>query len=143
VGQATREEIDIIHKGENYQWGYEEGTTKGVIPRPATIVGTEKTPVWDYEHTVGKAVIAAGVYRGSLFPELYGKFIFSDFIVGQLWTATPSSADAGPYQAAVNGTGFASAQGNGYHIDQIGQLTAGFSNGINSYLLDKKGNILL
>jgi uncharacterized repeat protein (TIGR03806 family) len=147
VGQSTREEIDIIHKGDNHQWGYTEGTTNGVIPKPATIIGTEVKPIWDYDHTTGKAVIGAGVYRGNQFPELYGKYIFSDFGMGALWTATPESGYAGAYTPGLNnGAVFAnggSAHGNGYRIDKIGQLTSGFPNGINSYLLDKKGNILL
>ena len=68
-------------------------------------------------------MIGAGVYRGSQFPELVGKYIFSDFLGGQLWTAESVST--------------------GYNVEQIGSVTSGFPNGINSYLLDSKGNILM
>ena len=123
VGQGQREEIDIVNKGDNHQWAYMEGTVSGLINRPSVIIGNETPPIWDYPHTVGQAVIGAGVYRGNKFPELFGKYIFSDFISGILWTATASSS--------------------GYDIDEIGSVTSGFPNGINSYLLDSKGDILL
>ncbi len=125
VGQADREEIDRIFKGDNHQWGYTEGLIGGVIARPGTIIGNEAPPVWDYDHNTGAAVIGGGVYRGDKFPELYGKYIFSDFITGRLWTATPS-ATAGEYD-----------------IEDLGQLTSNYGGGVNSYRLDSKGDILL
>jgi uncharacterized repeat protein (TIGR03806 family) len=123
VGQSEREEINVVRKGDNHQWGWAEGLVPGVIAKPAQIIGREVPPIWDYDHTVGKAVIGAGVYRGAKFPELYGKYLFSDFMSGKLWTATPV--------------------GESYEIDEIGELTSDFANGINSYLLDKHGDILL
>jgi uncharacterized repeat protein (TIGR03806 family) len=123
VGQSEREEIDIVRKGDNHQWGWAEGFTTGVIPKPAQIIGTDTPPIWDYDHTVGTAVIGAGVYRGEKFPELIGKYIFSDFGSGRLWTASPLD--------------------DGYMIEDLGELTSGFGAGINSYLLDSKGDILL
>ena len=123
VGQSSREEISIARRGDNHQWGYREGNVAGVIPEPANVIGTPAPPVWDYPRSQGQAVIGAGVYRGDLFPELVGKYIFSDFVSGRLWTAT--------------------GNGGTYDIDQIGEVTAGFPNGINGYLLDSKGNILM
>ncbi len=124
VGQSDREEIDLVQKGDNHQWGFLEGTLAGPIPRPAKIIGKEVPPVWEYDHAIGKAVIGAGVYRGDQFPELVGKYLFSDFITGLLWTATPQPNAA-------------------YKVDKIGEVTSDFPNGINSYLLDTKGNIML
>ena len=120
VGQSTMEEINISRSGDNHQWGYGEGTGPGLIPKPANIIGNEALPVWAYPRSDGQAVIGAGVYRGSKFPELIGKYLFSDFISGKFWTATP-----------------------GGDVEQIGTVTAGFPNGVNSYLLDSKGDILM
>ena len=123
VGQSAMEEINISRRGDNHQWGYAEGTVGGVIPRPANIIGNEAPPVWAYPRSEGQAVIGAGVYRGSKFPDLIGKYLFSDFLTGNLWTAA--------------------ADGNSSSIEQIGTVTAGFPNGVNSYLLDSKGDILM
>ena len=120
VGQTAMEEINISNLGDNHQWGYAEGTGAGLIPKPANVIGNEAPPIWAYPRSQGQAVIGAGVYRGSKFPELIGKYLFSDFISGNLWTATP-----------------------GGDVAQIGTVTAGFPNGVNSYLLDSKGDILM
>jgi uncharacterized repeat protein (TIGR03806 family) len=123
VGQSDREEIDLVRKGDNHQWGWQEGLVPGVIAKPAQVIGNETPPIWDYDRAQGNAVIGAGVYRGEKFPELIGKYLFSDFMTGRLWTATPV--------------------GESYAIDEVGELTSGFASGVNSYLLDSKGDILL
>ena len=46
-------------------------------------------PVWDYEHDSesGYGSVTGGfVYRGQNVPELYGKYVYGDFIMGQLWS---------------------------------------------------------
>ena len=116
VGFLEREEVNVVTRGDNHQWAYKEGTIDGAIPPPSNIIGNSAPPVFEYDHSVGRAVIGAGVYRGSQFPELVGKYIFSDFLGGQLWTAESVST--------------------GYNVEQIGSVTSGFPNGINSYLLD-------
>ena len=45
-------------------------------------------PVWDYEHDSdsGYGSVTGGfVYRGSNVPELYGKYVYGDFIMGKIW----------------------------------------------------------
>ena len=120
VGQAAMEEINISRSGDNHQWGYREGTVDGVIDRPDNVIGNEAPPLWAYGRDLGRAVIGAGVYRGNKYPELFGRYLFSDFLSGNLWTST------------TNGD-----------VEQIGTVTAGFPNGINGYLLDSKGDILM
>jgi hypothetical protein len=39
-------------------------------------------PVAEYDHNDGVAVIGGFVYRGSLFPQLQGKYIFGDWTAG-------------------------------------------------------------
>ena len=120
VGQDSMEEINIIERGDNHQWGYMEGTVAGPIPRPGNVIGNEKPPVFAYPRSDGQAVIGAGVYRGDKYPELFGLYLFSDFISGNLWTTT------------IDGD-----------AEQIGTLSAGFPRGVNSYLMDSKGDILM
>ncbi|MCH7879839.1 MAG: dockerin type I repeat-containing protein [candidate division Zixibacteria bacterium] len=47
-------------------------------------------PVYEYFHAdngvfTGRSITAGYVYRGSI-PDLYGKFVFGDFIAGKVWT---------------------------------------------------------
>ncbi len=80
----------MVFKGSNHQWAYKEGSLPGLIAQPNPILGIESPPVCEYDRTVGRAIIGAGVYRGALYPGLVGKYLFSDFIGGQLWTLEPS-----------------------------------------------------
>jgi len=126
VGKHRTEEINIVNKGDNHEWPYKEGVGVGPFPELTSSIGNPAPPVWEYQHDVGKAVIGAGVYRGSRYPELVGKYLFSDFVSGHLWTATPD----------VNGV-------NGADVEQVGDIGSGWGNGIVSYLLDSKGQILM
>src|SRR5690606_4598025 len=73
VGQGTREEVDIIEKGGNYQWAYREGTIAGPKSKPNPLIGADKPPVHDYSRTLGNCVIGGYVYRGSEHPSLFGR----------------------------------------------------------------------
>ncbi len=91
VGQQHREEVNIAFPGSNHQWSYSEGKLareetylKGKKPSP--YLGTEAPPIWDYPHLHGDTCVIGGfVYRGSAFPELYGKYIYGDNGSGRIW----------------------------------------------------------
>jgi uncharacterized repeat protein (TIGR03806 family) len=85
VGQSAREEIDLVQKGKNYGWDFREGFIPGpnTNPVPAGVVFTD--PVLDYPPTDGKSIIGGVVYHGSQLPELAGKYIFGDYVTGNLW----------------------------------------------------------
>lgn len=89
VGQATREEVDIITSGGNYGWNTMEGT---FCYDPAT--DCDKTglelPVYDYSRSLGASVTGGYVYRGSALPELYGRYIFGDFSSGRIFALLKS-----------------------------------------------------
>ena len=123
VGRFKREELNLITKGANHQWPFREGTIAGPDNPPGTVLGRSTPPVWDYSHEVGVAVILGGVYRGERHPELVGKVLFSDFKEGHLWTATK--------------------RGGGHEVERIGQISAGWSNGVSAYLMDSKGQVLM
>jgi glucose/arabinose dehydrogenase len=86
VGQNLWEEIDIIESGKNYGWNKMEGfqcygtcdtTGKGFT-----------RPIFDYSHSVGASVTGGFVYRGSLLPGLYGKYVYADYSFGTVWALT-------------------------------------------------------
>src|SRR5262245_53504488 len=96
VGQNTIEEIDRLQIGGNFGWAQKEGDflfnrvtgpggNAGTVGARSPglpmglidpIVGTQGT--LEYDHGDGISVTGGFVYRGSLLPELFGKYIFGD-----------------------------------------------------------------
>ncbi len=84
VGQDTWEEIDIIRRGGNYGWSLREAMhpfgPNGSPPRPDLI-----EPIWEYHHNIGKSITGGNVYRGKHVPELFGAYLYGDYVSGQVW----------------------------------------------------------
>lgn len=88
-GQSTREEIDILVPGANYQWGWREGTVAGPKAPPAVTNGFEKLPLWDYGRDQGGCAIGGYVYRGVEHAGfLTGKYIWADNVSGNVFGIT-------------------------------------------------------
>ena len=96
VGQNSREEVNLIVRGGNYQWAYLEGTIAGPNARPSTILGTDRPPVYDYPHADGNACVIGGyVYRGLQHAaDLSGKYIFGDNFSARIWALSYNPAGA-------------------------------------------------
>jgi glucose/arabinose dehydrogenase len=88
VGQNRFEEIDIIEKGGNYGWRILEAnecyegsgcSRSGVIP-----------PVWAYRQgsDTGASVTGGYVCRDKTLPALTGKYIYGDYVSGNIWALT-------------------------------------------------------
>lgn len=79
VGQNTWEEINIIKKGGNYGWGDMEGNTC-FRDRPNCSTANKIKPIYVVNHNTGACSITGGyVYRGAQYPQVYGKYFFTDF----------------------------------------------------------------
>ena len=88
VGDSSREEVDLVEKGANYQYNYREGTRGGTTGKPARILGREAPPVHEYSHWQGTAVIGGYTYRGAEHArDLGGKYVFGDNS-GRVWALT-------------------------------------------------------
>ena len=85
VGQIEREELDVLARGANYQWGAREGLAAGPQPVPATPIGIWTDPILELQREEAQSLIGGYVYRGRRFPELWGKYIFGDFGTGNIW----------------------------------------------------------
>lgn len=86
VGQNAIEEIDIVTRGANYGWPRFEGTR---LFRSATaLAGTapHTPPVFEYDHSLGVAVIGGYVYRGARIAALIGDYIYGDYASGTVWS---------------------------------------------------------
>jgi uncharacterized repeat protein (TIGR03806 family) len=97
VGEVSWEEVDYLPAGtpggKNFGWSFCEGTHDYNGNSCASI--TSVPPVIEYPHqnnaTGGFAVMAGFVYRGDLFPQLYGAFIYGDEVSGNVWAYNPSN----------------------------------------------------
>ncbi len=86
VGQNAVEEIDLITKGGNYGWRLMEGnrrygSSKHKAPTPPI------PPVIDILQSTGLARSITGgyVYRGSKIQNLIGKYLYGDYVTGNIW----------------------------------------------------------
>ena len=90
VGQDSMEEIDfqphVFTELANYGWRCFEGTlpyiTTGCGPMSDYV-----SPVYAYKHSIqnGCSVTGGYVYRGLKYPNLFGKYIFTDACSGRIW----------------------------------------------------------
>ncbi len=91
VGQNTYEEIDFQPAndtgGQNYGWKCREGLhAYGGCSTPASEF-TE--PIAELSHTNGVVSVTGGyVYRGTQYAKLFGKYIFTDYGNGTIYTVT-------------------------------------------------------
>ena len=128
VGAGAWEEVNVMDApGLNFQWNYKEGNGAGYRATPSPLIGTERGPLYPYDHGIGNCIIGGYVYRGTAIPELVGKYIFGDN-GSQLYYALE-------YDAATQ---------TATSIQQIGQGRAGtIWNGISSFGVDSSGELLL
>ena len=84
-GDRRREEINVVERGANCGWAYAEGTLltesfdENSAGRPEKLLGRETWPIFEYQRDAAhRCVIGGHVYRGRLFPELFGHYIYAD-----------------------------------------------------------------
>ena len=82
IGQNAWEEIDIIVKGGNYGWNIREG--KHDFEASETNAPL-LDPVVEYGRNEGISVTGGYVYRGERMPELYGAYIYADYVTSRVW----------------------------------------------------------
>jgi len=102
VGQDKYEEADIITKGGNYGWAWWEGTNTPPSGVTTAILNATPMPVnpinpfVTYGHgsatNLGNAIIGGVVYRGANLPQLYGNYVFGDYVDGNIWAIPAAQA---------------------------------------------------
>jgi len=94
VGQGVREEVSFEAAGGdggiNYGWRLKEGFECFSPSTNCDTAGVLTDPIFQYVHTFsspGRCSITGGyVYRGCAIPELQGKYFFSDYCTGEVWS---------------------------------------------------------
>ena len=102
VGQSTWEEVNFqsfkSKGGENYGWNHYEGNQqfknnkaiKNVV-MPVFEYSNDMNYVkvlvgWDDNGLDGCSITGGYVYRGQDIPEIYGRYFFSDYCSGNIWS---------------------------------------------------------
>jgi len=86
VGQNQFEEINIIKKGGNYGWSFEEGFHSKTIRQDDPPEGlTFIDPIHEYDRNAGISITGGYHYQGSAVPGLKGLYIYADWGLGNIW----------------------------------------------------------
>lgn len=127
VGGSAREEVNFqpaaASAGRNYGWAVMEGNT--CFEHDDLVCNAEGliSPIAEYDHAQGCAVVGGAVYRGNRIPALQGAFLFADFCRGEIWGLKQLNVDpAGQTEPVWRSARLANA---GFPISSIGQDEAG------------------
>ncbi len=84
VGNSSLEEVNLVEKGGNYGWVEWEGVRCTLEIDPCVEEGYH-FPLHTYGRASGKSINVGYVYEGAALPDLEGKLIFLDFMLGNIW----------------------------------------------------------
>ncbi|MEM9864773.1 MAG: PQQ-dependent sugar dehydrogenase [Myxococcota bacterium] len=103
VGQNSFEEVNVVERGANYGWPILEGVTC-VNAESCDTAGLVEPRVV-YGRNLGQSVTGGFVYRGSAIPEWTGRYIYGDFMVGNVFSVgtEPGSEPEREFEALHHG----------------------------------------
>ncbi len=102
VGQDLFEEIDIVSAGDNLGWVVREAA-HCFSPAAGCPSDGFVDPIFEYGRHDGSSVTGGHVYLGRSMPGLHGKYLFADFVSGNLWALVLPSDSAGKGEAELLG----------------------------------------
>jgi hypothetical protein len=122
VGQDALEEINRVAgttAGVNYGWSRCEGTNVYHGPGPCTSGGLTG-PISQYGHTLGCAVTGGYVYRGEIYTDMIGEYVFGDFCSGRIWTITHGTSTRVQHRDTTLGiSSFGESEGGEIYMTDI------------------------
>ena len=104
-------------------WSRFEGTQtyNSNIPLGGGVAHTP--PLYQYDHSLGVAIIGGYVYRGSRFASLFGRYLYTDYGSGTVWAIDTDGQNNTQLTTAVNPTSFGEDNaGELYVVAQNGRL---------------------
>ncbi|MBP6699582.1 MAG: PQQ-dependent sugar dehydrogenase, partial [Flavobacteriales bacterium] len=142
VGQNAWEEVDFWpagdNSGPNFGWRCYEGDT------PFNTQGCQGMSNYEFPVTTHENVATGGtwcssiggrVYRGTVWPHLYGRYIYTDYCAGEFWVIRPDGSGGWIDELGLN------SGSQGYVViaeDVNGEIYAGnTSNGQVKKIVDK------
>jgi glucose/arabinose dehydrogenase len=138
VGQGAQEEVDRVpagqHTGPNFGWRCYEGTapynTAGCAGAASYVA-----PIYQHLHSDGSCSLIGGfVYRGSAYPSLYGKYIYTDYCHGRIHALQPNGSGGWTSSTLMASGSFGLS---GFGEDAAGELyVCNTSSGIISRIVD-------
>jgi glucose/arabinose dehydrogenase len=134
VGQDSREEIDFepaLQGHKNYGWRLKEGVNCYNPSSNCDPMGITTSPILDYGHGLGCAVMGGYVYRGSAIPGLRRSYLYGDDCSGRIWRTTVTGGTASPPSELTSDLG-----SSGMKISSFGQDAAG-----EVYVVDLGGDV--
>ena len=105
VGQNAWEEIDLITRGGNYGWRIREAAhpfREGAAADPLI------DPVVEYpqrrgRELIGMSVTGGYVYRGKAIEQLYGVYLYADYVTGRVWALRRSDGANSAHREVFRG----------------------------------------
>lgn len=94
VGQDRWESVYVTRRGANHGWAFREGAIAGAKSgMPAGFMTNPDfnyvPPVFTYAHgsgaDKGNSLTGGFVYRGTRLAQLFGAYVFSDYVSGNVW----------------------------------------------------------
>ena len=133
-GHRTIEHIVRVETGRNYGWAVKEGSflwdpisgeaTLDPDPDPSFT-----PPLAEYDHNGTRqafgSAIGGFVYRGAQIPALYGRYVFLDFVAGELISMDPNSGALELLPVDPNGVQPMIRSGITWGEDEQGELYVG------------------
>ena len=115
VGEGGFEEINLITRGGNYGWSFREGAHPGSKSGTEPPGFTSLDPIFEMPHInapgdpnfKGNSVIGGFVYRGTRISALSGRYVFGDYITGNIWAAERTGTNSVNVQRIAGQTGIA------------------------------------
>ncbi|MEK6251922.1 MAG: PQQ-dependent sugar dehydrogenase [Actinomycetota bacterium] len=96
VGQGIYEELDFapmstgLGRGANYGWAACEGLHNYPSGTPGCILPGHTDPIFEYSHAGGGCAITGGyVARDPSLGDLYGRYLYADFCLGEIRSLVP------------------------------------------------------
>ena len=100
-GWETWEMVHRLDRGTNCGWPVMEG--RAMLRRDVKVGPTPiSPPIKDHHHSEANSVIGGPVYRGSKLPDLYGAFIYGDYITGTIWALRAESDESYSHQTLID-----------------------------------------
>lgn len=101
VGWELWEMIYRVQRGGNYGWSLVEGPqpvhrerTRGPTPvSPPTVA---------HSHIESRSITGGLVYRGTRLPELFGHYVYGDYVTGKLWSVPVTVEEGGAARELVD-----------------------------------------